>query len=46
MVVRVLGGSISLALHATNRWDWTEAVGEVWDLCPSPAFLASGPAGS
>jgi len=39
-------GCISLALHVTNCWDQTEAVGEVQDLCLSPAFLALDPAGS
>ena len=39
-------GCISPALHATNRWDRTEAVDEVQDLCLSAAFLAPGPAGS
>ena len=39
-------GCISPALHATNRWDRTEGVDEVQDLCLSAAFLAPGPAGS
>ena len=35
-----LGGCISPALHATNRWDSIEGVGEVQDSVLSPASLA------
>ena len=44
--VSVSAGSISPALHATNRLAWTEVVGEVLGLSLSPASLASGPAGT
>ena len=39
-------GCISPALHATNRWDSTEGVGEVQGFVLSPASLAPDPAGS
>ena len=41
-----LDGRISPRVHATNRWCWTEEVGEVLGLSLSPAFLASAPTGS
>ena len=46
VLVNFGGGCISPALYATNRWDWTEGLGEVGHLWASPGFLALGPAGS
>ena len=37
----LLGGCISPLVHATNRWGWTEGVGEVRGLVPRalPSWL-------
>ena len=38
-------GCISPALHATNRWDWTEGVGEVRAFVREPRVPGFGPGG-
>ena len=46
VVVSFSVGCISPAVNATNRWEWTEVLGEVGHLLASPGFLALRPAGS